>query len=259
MSNEELVRCIQAGNNVKDCMIQLWKQNLGLVNVLVRKYGTKAEQEDLFQEAFFALHKAAMKYDSDYNTCFSTYAVYWIRFYIVRYMQNNVSLIRVPVHVRDAIIHYKKVVDDFESKHARKPTEEEVAVIMKNGVAIAHKEQEISQVNYIHSLSELIGEESDTSLESLIPSDTDIENEALRDYDREKMQILLWDIVEQLPKRDSEIVKMRLKDNMTMKEIGGRVGVSEQRISRILGNVRRKIRMSPSNIGLREYYAQYLK
>lgn len=259
MTNEELVERIQAGNNEKDCMLQLWKQNYGMVNMLMLKYGSKSEYEDLLQEAFLGLHTAAMKYDTERDTAFSTYVYYWIKCRIIRYMQNKVSLVRIPVNVRETIIHYKKAIDGFKKKYGRTPTEEElINLIRVDGNTLCNIQKTAYQMD-IRSLSETTADETDITLEDLIPTDTDIEGDVLHDYDRKKMQILLWATVGQLSEKGAEIVKMRYKDGMTKKEISDRTGASERQIAQIESNVRRKIRMSPSSIGLREYYMQYLQ
>lgn len=259
MTNEELVKCIQAGDDKKDYMFQLWKQNYSLINMLVMKYGSRSEYEDLLQEAFLGLHTATMKYDTDRNIAFSTYAYYWIKLYIVRYMQNKVSLVYIPVHVREAIIHYKKAVDDFKKKHGRKPTEEEVIGFIKVDSNTLCNIRRASEQIYIRSLSETMTDESESTLESLIPSDIDVESDVLRAYDRKRMQILLWAIAEQLSGKASEIFKMRYKEGMSQKEVSDKIGIPERQIAYIESNARRKMRMSSSSIGLREYYIQYLQ
>ena len=227
--------------------------------MLVQKYGPRSEREDLFQEAFFGLYTAAEKYNPDYNASFYTYAYYWIKLYILRYVQDKVPLVRIPANVKETIIRYKRVTDEFEKDHARKPTEEEVIDATRiNRKTFDRIQKAEVQFNFL-SLSETVGDESDTSWECLIPSEMNVENEVLRDLDRKKMQTLLWTTVEQLPEKDSRIIKMRFRDGMSLKEIGGRVGVSERQISQIESKVRRKIRMSPSSTGLREYYTQYLQ
>lgn len=259
MNNEELVVRIQAGDNERDYMLQLWTQNYGLANKLVMKYGSRTEYEDLLQEAFLGLHTAVMKYDAKRGGDFSTYAFYWIKCRIIRYMQNKVSLIRIPANVRETIIHYKKAADGFEKKYGRKPTEEElINFIRVDGNKLRNIQKAAYQTN-IRSLSETTADETDITLENLIPSDTDIEGDVIHDYDRKKMQALLWTTVGQLSEKASEIFKMRYKEGMSQKEISNQIGISERQINQIESNARRKIRMSPSCIGLSEYYVQYLK
>lgn len=258
MTNEELVERIQARDNEKDYMLQLWKQNYGLINMLVIKYGTKSEYEDLTQEAFIGLYTAAMKFDPSRNALFITYAYQWVRHYIVRYMQNNVSLVRIPANARETIIHYKKSVDEFKKKYGRKPTEEELITLIRvDGKKLCNIQNAACQMN-LRSLSETTAKENDITLEDLIPSEADIEGDLIHDYDRKKMQILLWTVISQLPEKASEVIRMRYRDGMSQKEIGTRLGASERQISQIESSVRRKIRVSSSSTRLREYYNQYL-
>ena len=259
MTNEELVKCIQARDNEKYYMTKLWKQNYGLVNMLVLKYGLRSEYEDLLQEAFLGLYTAVMKYDTERGVAFSTYALYWIKCRIIRYMQNKVSLVRIPANARETIIHYKKAVDDFTKKYGRKPTEEEIINLIKVDGNTLYNIQKTAYQMDIRSLSETTADESDITLENLIPSNTDTEGDAIHNYDRKKMQILLWTIVGQLSEKASEILKMRYKEGMSQKEISNQIGISERQIAQIESDARRKIRMSPLCIGLGEYYAQYLQ
>lgn len=259
MTNEELVKYVQAGDNEKDYMLQLWKQNYGLINMLVIKYGTKSEYEDLTQEAFIGLYTAAMKFVPSRNVLFITYAYQWVRHYIVRYMQNNVSLVRIPVHSKELIIKYKKITNDFEMKYSRKPSEEEIMNLLNIDGGKLDNLQYLSSGFDIHSLNEPIDGESDLTIESCIQSDVDTEADVSRNLDHKKMQKQLWDTIERLPKKALEVMKKRYQDGLSQKETGNKIGVSERQISHIESNVRRKIRTSPSCIGLKEYYVQYLQ
>ena len=57
------------------------------------------DKEDLFQEGIIGLMRAIDTYDSS-KASFSTYAVPWIKQKIGRYIQNNYSKIRIPVHAQ---------------------------------------------------------------------------------------------------------------------------------------------------------------
>lgn len=63
---------------------ELLNQHRGLVGSIVKSYSGKGlSDDDLFQEGMIGLMKAAYSYDPDKGTQFSSYAVYWIKKYIL--------------------------------------------------------------------------------------------------------------------------------------------------------------------------------
>lgn len=69
--------------------------NLALVISVAKKYADRgARADDLVQEGNIGLLKAIEHYDPQKGTRFATYAVWWIRAYIQRYLQDNRSHVR---------------------------------------------------------------------------------------------------------------------------------------------------------------------
>ncbi len=95
MSNEELVKRIQDGINVHENLESLWENNSGYVAIIARKYEVAEELEDLINQGFIGLYKAAEMYKPDKGAKFLTYATYWITQSIQRYIQNCGKLSRV--------------------------------------------------------------------------------------------------------------------------------------------------------------------
>ena len=96
MTNEELVERIRAGENVPENMAALYDQTRGFIHSLVWKYRESGIMEDLEQEGFLALYPAIENYDPTAGVKFLTYAGFWIRQRIGRYMADNSSL-HLPV------------------------------------------------------------------------------------------------------------------------------------------------------------------
>src|SRR3954469_23839845 len=69
--------------------------NLPFVVAVARKFASRgARLDDLVQEGNVGLMKAIEHFDSKKNVCFATYAVWWIRAYITRYLKDNRSQVR---------------------------------------------------------------------------------------------------------------------------------------------------------------------
>ena len=69
--------------------------NLPFVVSVARKFASRgARLDDLVQEGNVGLMKAIEHFDSKKNVRFATYAVWWIRAYITRYLKDNRSQVR---------------------------------------------------------------------------------------------------------------------------------------------------------------------
>ncbi|MGA9523994.1 MAG: sigma-70 family RNA polymerase sigma factor [Myxococcaceae bacterium] len=74
---------------------QLARSNLPFVVAIAKKYANRgARLDDLIQEGNVGLMKAIEHFDAKKNVRFATYAVWWIRAYITRYLKDNRSQVR---------------------------------------------------------------------------------------------------------------------------------------------------------------------
>ena len=127
MSNEELVERIRNGYHVTENMQVLYENNLPLIKKFIKPYAYYESEEDLLQEAYFGLWEAVRHYESSENVLFMTYARYWIKQSVQRYMENSGSVIRISSAYRQKIARYKKTVQEFEQTYGHTPTDEEIA------------------------------------------------------------------------------------------------------------------------------------
>lgn len=79
----------------------LAQANLPFVVAVARKFASRSGRlDDLIQEGNVGLMKAIEHFDSRKNVRFATYAVWWIRAYITRYLKDNRSHVRGGEHER---------------------------------------------------------------------------------------------------------------------------------------------------------------
>ena len=127
MSNEQLVEQIRNGYHVTQNMQRLYEGNLPLLKKFVRPFTCYEPEEDLLQEAYFGLWEAAKQYESSKNVKFMTYAGYWVRQSIIRYIENCGSVIRRPSGFNQKMSQYNKAVQEFVQAYSRFPTDWEMA------------------------------------------------------------------------------------------------------------------------------------
>lgn len=92
-------------------------KNYGLVVKTVNSFiairpELKTYRDDLFQEGVIGLMKGTERFDPELGFAFSTYVMWWIKQSIGRFIINNLTMIRIPVH---AWQKFMKADVDFEA------------------------------------------------------------------------------------------------------------------------------------------------
>ncbi|MDR2535564.1 MAG: RNA polymerase sigma factor RpoD/SigA [Treponema sp.] len=107
---------------------KLIRANLRLVITIGRSFFTAdVSFMDIVQEGNLGLMRAAEKYDPDKNARFSTYASWWIRQYISRFMSNKRRTIRLPHRKEQALRKIQKAQHSLRQILLREPTIHEIA------------------------------------------------------------------------------------------------------------------------------------
>jgi RNA polymerase primary sigma factor len=89
--------------------------NLAFVVAIAKKFANRgARLDDLIQEGNIGLMKAIEHFDSKKNVRFATYAVWWIRAYITRYLKDNRSQVRGGESERQSMVDFSldAAIDD---------------------------------------------------------------------------------------------------------------------------------------------------
>jgi len=108
--NRMLVDRYQRGDH--NALGELSRLNQGLVYRgvrMIRTYGVL--KDDLVQEGYLGLMKAAAKFKSSYQNAFTTYAMWWVRATAQRFVFDTVSDIRIPIHTRERFIRILDVLE----------------------------------------------------------------------------------------------------------------------------------------------------
>ena len=226
MSNEELVKQIRAGSDTADHMLVLYQQNRRMIEKLAGKYSGMAEKEDLMQEGYIGLCNAVNHWEPDGGANFLSYAVFWIRQRMLRYIEENGSVVRIPAQERQKQQEYRKMVADFESQNGRKPTNEELCRCLGVGNRTLVRMQERSVMGRITSLDVCVGEEEDMLLSDMIPGQQDVEGSVLDEMQQEALKAVIWPLVDSLPEQQGEIIRMRYQEGKTLEETGEKIGLS---------------------------------
>lgn len=258
ISNEQLVARIQAGEDTAENMLQLWQQSEGFIAKLAMKYQNYAEQEDLKQEGYIGLCEAVRKYDPEQGVSFLYYSSFWIKQAMKRYIDNCCSVVRIPVHAREWIQKYNRVVREYRKHYGTEPQERVLCVILGVSREKLSTIQKDARMGQIDSLSrQIAGEDESLILADVIASDEDMEGDAMKALDTDVIVQKLWIAVDSLPDVLPDVVRFRYKEKKTLKETSQSLGVNVSRARDLESKSLRKLIAKANEF--RGYYEEYLQ
>jgi RNA polymerase primary sigma factor len=209
---------------------RLVNANLRLVISNARKYeGHELPLLDLIQEGILGLIRAAEKFDHRKGFKFSTYATFWIRESIQRALANRSRAIRLPVHIGQRARKIERARRTITTALGREPTDEEVARAAGIELALVHETLEVARV--VTSLDRPVGEEEDSTLGALIPSEAAGPEEEVESSLRAEA---VHRALERLPARERSVVELRYgiggQEPTPLRETGRQLGLSSEAV-----------------------------
>lgn len=223
-------------NRLVECNLLL------VVPIAKRYYGCGLPLLDLIQEGNLGLITAAKKYDGTKGWRFSTYATYWIRQSISRALGDQSRTIRIPANMVELLGKIRKATNELTLKLRRQPSDEEIAKHLDVELEKVQTILDISQA--VSSLDVAVDEDGETSVGDLV-ADHNAES-GYGNLVKEANSQIIRDVLETLPTREADIMKMRFGiDNekaMTLEEVGKVYGITKERIRQIENKAIRKLR-----------------
>lgn len=260
MSNEELVFRIQQGGDRREELEQLYKQNRGLIAKVINHYHGRAEEEDLFQEAYFGIYKAAKNWSPEPETPFVNYAAYWVKSVIQRYIEQCGSCVAVPSYQNTRITKYRKAIASFERDLHREPSTLELMDILNVSYAQLDQLRKDALAVKYRSFSEIVGEDASDpegiTLGDTVAAPEDEIEKAIDKVDMERLSSLLWSLVNSLRTEQAEVIRRRFQNEETLKECGSALGFRPEKVRQIEMKALRQLRSEDNGERLQEYIAE---
>jgi RNA polymerase primary sigma factor len=227
----ELAQRIERGDlEAKERMINA---NLRLVVSQARRYqGHGLPIEDLVQEGMLGLIRAVEKFDWRRGFKFSTYGTLWIRQAIQRGLQNSGRTIRIPVHVAQRQVKVRRLETELSTKLGREPTDEELAAVAELTLDELAEIRELS--HGLASLDQEVGDEGETVLGELLPSDRPDPSDEVADAMREEQ---VAEILARLPDPQRKVIELRFglsgDEPRTIRQTGRELGITAARAGQL--------------------------
>jgi RNA polymerase sigma factor for flagellar operon FliA len=186
------------------------------------------EIQDLINSGVLGLMDAIQKFDPEKGVKFETYAEYRVKGAILDSLR---ALDWVPRSVRKVATMLENTYADLEKKLGRPAHDEEVAKAMDVDVDKLHKlMSRVSHVSMV-SLERDPRYSTQTSLLDRLINPDDISG--FEKLDTEELRDVLAEIIERLPEKEQTVIALYYYDEMTMKQIGKVLNLTESRVSQI--------------------------
>ncbi len=271
--------------NAKEATDRLVEYNLRLVISIAKRFTNRGVSlMDLIQEGNMGLIRAIQKFDPAKGFRFSTYATWWIRQAVGRYILENARTIRIPIHITGSLTKLNKARHTLLQTLGREPTSAELALesdfideadakLIKAGEreklderllkvwddATVKVEQLLKSVEEPISLESPVGDEENSTLGDYI-EDIDAA-EPIDEVMRANLRSAVKASLNQLTEKERAVLDLRfgLTDGVhrSLDEISMAFGVTRERIRQIEATALRKLRDPRRRNPLQEYFKDH--
>ena len=211
-----------------------------VVRIASRYRASSASLGDLVQEGNIGLMEAALRFDPERNTRFSTYATWWIVRMIRNFLMRNASIVRVATTPSQRRVYFNlwRLRSKARTTADGTMTEEDRARIARElDVPLADVERiDIHFARPDQSLNVTIGEDGSSELQDFV-ADVRPSPESVVTGRRDHKTQLAWlsEAMDKLSERERRVIESRFlgDDKTTLAEIGASFGVTKERIRQI--------------------------
>ena len=222
---------------------ELILQYVGLVKYVIDRLGLKppstVDYDDLFNCGVTGLISAVDRFNPDMGNKFQTYGVCRIRGEILD-ESKRVGWIPRPLYKKFGEIELAK--DKLESEFGRQPTTEEISDAL--GIDIDELNSILANLRQstITSLYEIIQEDGEDNNVYLVDILSDPNSDVTSLVEAEEIDRLVAELIDELPDKEKLVVELYYQKELTLKEIGKVMEVSESRASQIHSQSMSRIR-----------------
>ncbi len=210
-----------------------------VVSKFVNNLPKNIEYEDLVEYGIIGLLDAVAKFDITKDVDFKTYALLRIRGAIYDELR---GLDMLPRTLRKVSKNIEAAYIEIEREKGRPATDEEVCRYLN--ISIKELDEYFSKINVanIYSLEESIGESEDGSstLGSII-EDKKSENPHEK-LEKKEIKEALMEGIKELSEKERIVINLYYYEELTLKEIGKVMDISESRVSQIHSKTVLKLR-----------------
>jgi RNA polymerase sigma-32 factor len=229
-----------------DAAYRLVASNLRLVVMIAREYQRASQQLlDLIQEGNIGLMEAVKNFDPYRGVRFPSYAVWWIRAYIIRYIMNNWRMVKLGTTQAQ-----RKLFFNLQKEKERLEREGIVAAPKLLAQRLDVKEREVVEMEQRLSgtdvsINQPVADGDDASLVDFLPSGEQTAENRVADAEfRSLISEKIRAFGETLRGKDRVIFERRLLSDGpgTLQEIGDEFGISRERVRQLESRLKNRLK-----------------
>jgi RNA polymerase sigma-32 factor len=245
LSREEELEIAEKAHRFKDreASQKLVTSNLRLVvKIALEYYNTYLNILDLIQEGNVGLVHAVKKYNPYKGTRFSTYSSFWIRAYILKYIMDSWSIVKVGTTQSQRRLFYrlKKEKKKLEAIGVF-PAPQILADTLD--VKVTEVEDMEKRLSYTDiSLEHPVYDEGEETFMDMIKTDDNIEEVVAAKEKKEILERKIFEFKKMLNDKELFIFEHRImiEEPLTLQEIGEQFRISRERVRQVENRVLQK-------------------
>ena len=220
--------------------------NLRLVVMIAREYQKALKSLlDLIQEGNMGLMEAVKNFDPYRGVRFPSYAVWWIRAYMIRYIMNDWRMVKIGTTQAQ-----RKLFFNLQKEKERIESEGLTAGPKLLAQRLNVKEDEVVEMeqrlaNRDLSVDMPIGEDEEATMLNFLPDDKQSPEEHFAENQyRELLQQKMENFAATLKDKELVIFRERLlnEEPITLREIGEKYNISRERVRQIEERLKKKLK-----------------
>lgn len=202
-----------------------------LVESIARKYSKNSSiHEDLSQVGMIGLLAAVKRYDPTFARSFESFAIPTIIGEIKRYMRDKTWSVHVPRRIKELGPKIKKAIDELTTEGQKSPTVKEIAIHLDVSEEEILETMEMGRSYKALSVDRKVEADSEGGTVTIL----DLIGNQEDGYENVDLKMLLEKVLPVLTEREQAIVNCTYFDNMSQKETGELLGISQMHVSRLL-------------------------
>lgn len=218
-----------------------------LVRSIARKYAkNNSIHEDLVQVGMLGLLAAIRRYDPTLGKSFESFAIPTIIGEIKRFIRDKTWSVHVPRRIKELGPKIKKATEYLTTKNQRSPSVRDIANYLDVTEEEVLETMEMGQSYKALSVDKKIEADSDGSTVSIL----DLIGNQDNGFEKTDLRLVLEKVLPILSDREQKVLQYTYFDNMSQKEAGEMLDISQMHVSRIQRRALLKLREALQADGL---------
>ncbi|GIN22154.1 MAG TPA: RNA polymerase sigma factor SigB [Bacillus bacterium] len=210
-----------------------------LVDSIARKYSKgKSYHEDIFQVGIIGLLGAIRRYDESFGKSFEAFAIPTIIGEIKRFLRDKTWSVHVPRRIKELGPKIKTTVEDLTRELQRSPQIHEIADRLDVTEEEVLEAMEMGKSYQALSVDHSIEADADGSTVTLL----DIIGNVDEGYEKVNQKLVVEKVLHVLTERERQIIQYTYLDNLSQKETGDLLNISQMHVSRLQRRAIKKLK-----------------